>query len=595
MIKRIAGVVALLAVGGAIWFGVNKRMQATKEANLTQYKVAKVESGTVKKTVSATGILQPWRVVDIKSKAGGRVDKLLVDAGDQVKAGQILAEIDPSDTLMSVDTARADVDSAKARTQQSRKQYGLQVSQSKISVEAAEAGLQAAQSSMRAASSRLVTARTAAATQPALTAAAIASAEAGLVSARRQRDQLDQTQAQDRASARSALDQAQANAKASDAALSRQRNLLSQGFTSKASVDSAEAAAAVSVAQVASASERLRTLAAQQDAERGAADSRVASAQAQLDSAKASSVDIENRRQSQVEAEAAVKQAQAQVAQAQATLNQAVAGRTTNEIRNLDIAQAQASVARAGATMKNAQVTLDQTTVRSPSDGVILKKYVEQGTIISSALSFAATGNNILQLGDITRQYVDVTVDETDIANVEIDQKVEVAVDAYPNIPFEGVVTRIDPQAVVEQNVTTVHVRVEVDNSAVSFRLLKPGMNATCEFVKDRRDDVVMVTNDAIRTDDTGQYLEVTNGTGKPAPPDPKTGSPADPDTLVDVKIQRRPIEVGLEGNETTEITKGAKPGEVIVTQTIEATPQTSGGAFGGGGPGGMRPGRGGR
>jgi HlyD family secretion protein len=215
-----------------------------------------------------------------------------------------------------------------------------------------------------------------------------------------------------------------------------------------------------------------------------------------------------------------------------------------------------------------------------------LTKYVEEGTIISSALSFAATGNNILQLGDVTRMYVDVTVDETDIASVDEGQEVEVTIEAYPNFPFQGTVARIDPQALVEQNVTNVHVRVEIDNSDVSFRLLKPGMNATCEFVSQKKADVLMVPNEAVRTDDSGQYVEVALSKGKPAPPDPKTGEKADPTLLVDLKLRREKVDVVLEGNETTEIAGKVKAGDQVVIQVIEPTPETAGSPFGGGPPG---------
>src|SRR5258708_14845146 len=89
-----------------------------------------------------------------------------------------------------------------------------------------------------------------------------------------------------------------------------------------------------------------------------------------------------------------------------------------NAIRKTDILGAEAQKMRAKAAFTNADTTLKQTRVEAPSDGIILKKYVDEGTIISSALSFAAAGNSIVQLGDITRMYLDVQVDETDIANV---------------------------------------------------------------------------------------------------------------------------------------------------------------------------------
>ena len=586
MVKRIIGgvLVAAALIGIGTW--LRTRMGAPKADQQTQYKLATVEIGTVKKTVSATGVLKPWRTVDIKSKAGGRVDALYVDIGSRVTKGQILAKIDPSDTQLTVGTARADLASAKAREQQSQEAYLLQKQISELAVKTAQSQLDTARAARAAAKARLDSARNSATTQPSLTQAAIQQAQANLEAAVQQRAQLQATQTQERASAQSALDQAEANRKKSAADLARYRSLLQKGFVAKQTVDAAEASYSVTVAQVAAAAEKLKTLEAQQKAERDAADARVAQAEAQLKSAKAQAVEVQNRQLALAEAEAAFRQAEANLAQAETSLAQAKANLANIPIKKLDIETARASKARSQATLTNALITLDQTIVRAPADGVILTKYVEEGTIISSALSFAATGNNILQLGDITRMYVDVTVDETDIANVDEGQEVEVTIEAYPGIPFQGKVSRVDPQAVVEQNVTTIHVRVEIDNTDASYRLLKPGMNATCEFVSQKKEDVVMVPNEAVRTDDRGQFVEVALNKGKPAPPDPKTGAPADPSLLVDVKVKRVPVKVGLEGNEYTEIISGVKPGERVVVQKIEPAPEQAGSPFASGPPG---------
>jgi multidrug efflux pump subunit AcrA (membrane-fusion protein) len=117
-------------------------------------------------------------------------------------------------------------------------------------------------------------------------------------------------------------------------------------------------------------------------------------------------------------------------------------------------------------------------------------------------------------------------------------------------------------------------------------------MNATCEFIVDRKENVVSVPTEAVRSDDQGSFVEIASG-GKPAPTDdPK--NPPDPDALVDVKTRRVAVEVGLEGNDSVEIKSGVKEGDTVVSQTIEPAPAAAGGAIGGGGFGG-RPGGGGR
>lgn len=591
--KRAIGFAILTIVIIAGGMAIRGRFVGTAAATKTQYKVAKAARGEVKKTVSATGTLKPWTTVDIKSKAGGRVERLRVDVGSAVKKNDIIAEIDPSDTLLSVDTARADIDSANAREDQSRRSWQLQIQQSELAVANAQLSLRSAKASLSAAKARLETSRRQRDNQPEITSATIAGAQANYENAVKQLNELrDATLPQELAAARASLEQAEANRKNAFANLNRQRALMEKGFVSQQAVDQAEANYEGAAAQASTARRKMETIDKEHQATEDAMLARLRQAEAQLKTAKAGSIDVDLRKIAFSEQQAAVSQSEQQVATATKNLQLAIANRANNQIRYNDILQARATKARAVASFSNAKKTLDQTVVRAPSEGVVLTKYVEEGTIITSGLSLSSTGTNIIQLGDVTRMYVDVVVDETDIASVEEGQTVDVSVEAYSGIPFSGKVTRIDPQAMVESNVTTIHVRVEVDNSEPSFRLLKPGMNATCEFVVDKKDDVVNVPTDAVHTDDNGSYVEIAEG-GTHAPPDPKTGDVAGEDVFVDVKVTRRAIEVGTEGNETTEVATGLKDGEPIVVQKIEPTPQTTTSPFASGGPGGgMRGGR---
>ncbi|MFM7322036.1 MAG: efflux RND transporter periplasmic adaptor subunit [Armatimonadota bacterium] len=603
--RLIAALIAVpVLAGGAWWF--KSRSAVGNAAEKVQYKLSPVEVGEVKKTVSATGTLQAWRVVDIKARAGGELAFLGVDVGSEVRKDQVLAKIDPLDVQLTLNQARADVTSSKAREAQSGKTYQLTTQQSSISVRDAEAGLRSAAASkaaseanVKAAETRLATARQQADAQPKLTGATIASAKASYEQAMTQRRQLDATTKQQRASAQAGFNQAQANRENARLVLERNKALLGKGFVAQSAVDSATAALEVADANVLTSKTRLDTIDVELRTSIEAADARVEQTKAAYEQAQAGSVDIQNRRNSALEAEAALAQSQAALGQvtaalarAEATLEQAKAQRINNDIRRFDIDANKASIARAEASKFNAETALSRTVIRAPMDGVVLQKFVEQGTIIASALGFSSQGTNLVQIGDVSRMYVDVAVDETDIASVDIGQTVDVSVEAYPGIPFEGKVIRIDPQAVVLQNVTSVHVRVEVDNTAPTFRLLKPAMNATCEFVMDKVESAIKVPNEAIREDNEGKYVEIGTG-GKTPPPDPKTGQVADPDALIDVKLEKVKITIGVEGNDATEVKESdgskIKEGVTIVTQTIEPVAPTAGGSPFGGGMGGMR------
>jgi HlyD family secretion protein len=77
-------------------------------------KLGSVERGDLAKSVVATGKIQPVTQVDIKSKASGIIKKLYVEAGDRVKAGQVLAELDREEIQARVNQARAELDASEA-------------------------------------------------------------------------------------------------------------------------------------------------------------------------------------------------------------------------------------------------------------------------------------------------------------------------------------------------------------------------------------------------------------------------------------------------------------------------------------------------
>jgi HlyD family secretion protein len=77
-------------------------------------KLAKVEKGDLAKSVVATGKVEPIIKVEVKSKASGIVKKLLIDAGDRVKKGQLLAQLDKDEIQAQVEQSRAALQAAEA-------------------------------------------------------------------------------------------------------------------------------------------------------------------------------------------------------------------------------------------------------------------------------------------------------------------------------------------------------------------------------------------------------------------------------------------------------------------------------------------------
>jgi len=744
--RRVVLLLILLALMGMGTRYALIRRQRAREARLPIVETATVERGEVTISVSGTGVVEPLTTVDVKSETPGRIVELLVDVGQEVKAGQVIARIDPTEPQAQFEQAQADVEAALARVRQAETSLSLQQRLTPVQVEEAQqqlasakarleqarkaleleqaqvaASIRQAEEALAAAQARERQAHHQAETQPHLTQTAIAQAQAAYEAAveelrqlkeathpqaraqaeaayqqalgnveqaqagvRQAQAALEQAQAalrsaeenlkaqeealrqlkeathpQARAAAQAAFDQAQANLVNAEKNLKRQLELLSKGFVSQAQVDTAQAQYEVAKAQWNSAKERLNTLQQEQDAELKAAQARVADAQtrvadakariasaeaqlleaqsrvrtaeaelasakqrldtlqaqqeaevrnaearvaqtkAALESAQANAVQNRLRQEELQAAQAAVRQAEANleaaranavqleirraevrtaeaaVKQAEAALESAKANQLQERVRASDIVNARAQLQRAQAQLENARKQLRETIIYAPRSGIVLQKYVEEGTMVVSGSRGLASGTagSIVQLGDMSRVFVDCQVDETDIGKVWEGQSVDITVDAFPEQIFEGKVVRIDPRTTTEQNVTYVHVKVEFD---MPDPRLKPGMTATCEFIVERREDVLVVPTEALReAEDGGSMVEVLVDR-KPPGEDPKVRSipMREGKRIVTRWILPRKVEVGLEGSEYVEILSGLQGGEVVVTSIFEPQAQ---------------------
>ena len=137
-------------------------------------------------------------------------------------------------------------------------------------------------------------------------------------------------------------------------------------------------------------------------------------------------------------------------------------------------AQAKSSVVRKEVSYENAKIALDDTIVRSPVQGTIISRPVEVGQVISSPTSAVGGGTILMTMADLSKVRVRALVDEIDVGKVSIGQIVSIKVAAYRDKEFFGTVSKIEPLAKVEQNVTTFPVLIDIDNNE---NLLLLGMN----------------------------------------------------------------------------------------------------------------------
>jgi HlyD family secretion protein len=165
------------------------------------------------------------------------------------------------------------------------------------------------------------------------------------------------------------------------------------------------------------------------------------------------------------------------------------------ESAKLEEANARAQWVKAKTNLELAEERMGDVTIRAPIDGVIIRKDVEEGQIIQSASQNISGGTTVFVMADLNEMQVRTLVSETDLGKIQPGMSARVSVEAYPGRNFDGTVTKIEPQAVVEQNVTMFPVLVHLSNQDGA---LKPGMNAEVVVEVARRDNAVTVPNAAV-------------------------------------------------------------------------------------------------
>ncbi|MHC5731178.1 MAG: efflux RND transporter periplasmic adaptor subunit, partial [Nostoc sp.] len=125
-------------------------------------------------------------------------------------------------------------------------------------------------------------------------------------------------------------------------------------------------------------------------------------------------------------------------------------------------------------SLQNIQAEINDTIIRAPFNGVVTKKYADPGAFVTptTASSEVASSSSSSILSLASTNEVVASLAETNISKIRLGQKVSIQADAYPGKTFEGKVSQIAAQAIVEQNVTSFEVRVSLSDPQ---RLLRSG------------------------------------------------------------------------------------------------------------------------
>lgn len=238
---------------------------------------------------------------------------------------------------------------------------------------------------------------------------------------------------------------------------------------------------------------------------------------------------------------------------ARANVNQAIASQRAAE-KNLelarngsraeDIAEAEAQLAEAIGGLQAVQVQQDDTLIRAPFSGIITQKYATEGAFVAPTTSASdassATSTAIVALAEGLEILAEVP--EVDIGQIREGQAVEVRADALPDQVFQGRVRLVAPEAIVQQNVTSFQVRVDL---VTGQDMLLSGMNVDLTFLGDRMSNALVVPTVAIVTKDGETGVLIADEANKP---------------------EFRPVVLGTAVGDQTQILEGLESGDRVFT-----------------------------
>ncbi len=164
----------------------------------------------------------------------------------------------------------------------------------------------------------------------------------------------------------------------------------------------------------------------------------------------------------------------------------------------LDVAKAQvnnssAIVRQRESQLAQARVDLERTAIRSPVDGVVVKRSVDMGQTVAASLQAPEL---FIIARNLTDMQVETSIDEADVGRVAVGQRASFTVDAFPGRSFAGEVKQIRKAATVVSNVVTYTVIISAANPDLT---LLPGMTANARIVTAQKDKALKVPNAALR------------------------------------------------------------------------------------------------
>jgi len=506
--QKIVLIVVVLALlgGGAYW--IFRPKSSSTQGQTTLYKVAQ---GTISKSLSLTGNVALKSQTNVTAGVSGKVAKINVSVGDQVKEGQELISLDTSSLDSQIQNAQWNLESAQLRLEQ------LQEPLSEYDLESLNVSLEKAKMDLQAAQDNLQQVTETCSISEKLAEDAVAQAQSDLQDAQTNLEQVKDNAQRALDSAQEEVDQAQKQ------------------------LDNATTAAEKEAAQNA-----LDAAKAKLEDQKTANDQQIAAAQKQVESAQNALEKAQlSLKQTQMSNQNTLKNAQNQVTSAQYSLKlaQLQYDQKMSSTSTVDLRLQQIAVEQAQANLNQLLAQKASSSVKAPNSGTVSAINVQVGDSV---------GENTVLLVLTSTSALEVTcnVPEVNVGDIKTGMEAQVTADAYPNQIFKATLTSIDPVATETQGVVSYGAHFSLEENA--SQSLKPGMTVQVSVVVAQAQNALIVPRTALQSVGSRYLVKVWDGNT--------------------FKVQ--PVEVGILNDTMAEIKSGLKQGDQIALSFLGGTSQ---------------------
>jgi len=507
-IKKPLGIFLIIIIFG----GIGSYFYFSRSSN-TALETAIVGRGTIIQEVSVTGKTKAAQDVDLAFEQTGKVQRVNVQVGDKVVAGQILVELNSNELYAQLLEAQANIDTQKAELDELKmgakietiQYYEMKVTNAKISLEDAKRNLV----------DKIQDAYT--------------KSEDGI------RNKIDQLFNNPRSASPTLVFTVASGLKidiesgrfAVESTLNSWKLEIDK-LTILSDFNYATESAKINLTQIRSFLEKnalaVNSLMASSDLSQTTIDTYKSAVSTARTNVNTAATNLQS-------AEESLRTAESSVALAEKDLAVQKAGSTPEQI-----AAQEALVKKAEASADIIRVKIGKNSLRSPIDGVVAKQDAKVGEIM-------AANTVVVSVISVNGFEIETNVPEADIAKVKVGDSAKVTLDAFGNdVIFEASVTKIDPSEIIIEGVATYKVTLQFVKESGN---IKSGMTANIDIVTAKKENVIVIPQRAVVAKNGDKIVQITDKNG----------------AIKEVKV-----ETGLRGSDgNIEIISGLNDGDNIV------------------------------